>query len=64
MVAVRGAFATVICHTTSKRAQWQNVGTLLLGHGDVSTTMNYTHVLKVAAGGMASPLDALGSMVP
>lgn len=26
---------------------------------DVSTTMIYNHVLKVAAGGTASPLDAL-----
>jgi len=31
----------------------------LLGHGDVSATMIYTHVLKVAAGGAKSPLAAL-----
>jgi integron integrase len=31
----------------------------LMGHSDVSTTMIYTRVLKVAAGGTASPLDAL-----
>ena len=30
-----------------------------LGHSDVSTTMTHTHVLKVAASGTASPLDAL-----
>lgn len=31
----------------------------LLGHSDVSTTMMDTHVLKVAAGDAASPLDSL-----
>ena len=33
-----------------------------LGRSDVSTTMIYAQVLKVAAGGASSPLDSLTSL--
>ena len=37
----------------------KRIPVVLIGHADVSTTMIYTHVLKSAAAGTSSPLDAL-----
>lgn len=36
----------------------------LLGQSDVSTTMIYTHVLKVTLGQTVSPLDSIAGGIP
>lgn len=68
-VALRGVCKPVSVHTllhsfaTHLLQSGTDIRTVqeLLEHSDVSTTMIYTRVLKVAAGGTASPLDQLVS---
>ena len=54
---LRDSFATHLLQSGTDICTVQE----LLGRSDVGTTMIYSHVLKIAAGGIAGPLDALAA---